>query len=552
MTDRVRRALAEVSSAANAFLETTTDYDQLLATIARSCASVLHGTCTVSLIDEGGRTITPVAMHDEDPAVVASYPSMNEQLPLATTTLGMLDSSGVLFDPDGEASAFTNVTPKIRAFLTSIGMRGYIAIAMRVRGEVIGMLSVLRRRTDLPPLDDLDRELAVHLAHLAGLAIANARTYRRAERAEELRRSDARLLEATKFIDAVLENIPAMVFVKDAERLAFVRMNRAGEDLLGISRDALIGKTDFDFFPEDEARFFVEKDRATLQGDALVDIPEEPIQTSSGERWLHTKKVPLHDASGTPRWLLGISHDITDHKQHLASLRAAKDAAEAANRELEAFSYSVAHDLRTPLRSIDGFSQALTEDFAEQLGPTGKNYLDRVRGAARRMAELIDALLMLSRVTRSELKRAPVDLGELFRSALATHQRLDPDRRVDVVVAGDLRAIGDAQQLAVAFDNLCGNAWKFTSKQADARIELGSRVDAGSRVFYVRDNGVGFDMQYAAKLFGVFQRLHSDSEFPGTGIGLATVQRIVQRHGGRVWADGVIGRGATFSFTLGA
>ena len=552
MTDRVRRALAEVSSAANAFLETTTSYDQLLATIARSCAKSLHGTCTVSLIDDGGDTLTPVAVHDEDAAVIAAYPSLHQRLPIAHTMAALLTDTDLVFQPEGTPAAFGHIPASSRTFLDSIGVRGYIVVALRVRGELIGMLSVLRRRADLPPLDDLEREIAVHLGHLAGMAIANARTFRYAEHVDALRRSDERLLEATKFIDAVLENIPAMVFVKDADRLAFVRMNRAGEELIGVSREQLIGKTDFDFFPESEAKFFVEKDRATLNGNSLVDIPEEPIQTASGERWLHTKKVPIHDSSGAPRWLLGISHDITEQKQYVSSLRAAKEAAEAANRELEAFSYSVAHDLRTPLRSIDGFSQALLEDCADQLGQAGKNHLDRVRAAAQRMAGMIDALLMLSRVTRSELHRAPVDLAELFHSALATHQRLDPERRVEIVVGGNLVTVGDAQQLAIVFDNLCGNAWKFTSKRPDARIELGSRVAEGARVFYVRDNGVGFDMQFAAKLFGVFQRLHSETEFPGTGIGLATVQRIVNRHGGRIWADSAIGHGTTFSFTLGA
>ncbi len=252
-----------------------------------------------------------------------------------------------------------------------------------------------------------------------------------------------------------------------------------------------------------------------------------------------------------PRWLVGISHDITELKQHVTSLHAAKEVAEAASRELETFSYSVAHDLRTPLRSIDGFSQALLEDFGDQLGAVGVGHLNRVRAAAQRMATLIDDLLMLSRVTRSELKRSHVDLGELFRTSLATLQRLDPDRRVAIEISGELLASADVQQLAIAFDNLCGNAWKFTSKRADARIELGSHVEHGSRVFFVRDNGVGFDMQYAGKLFGVFQRLHSDSEFPGTGIGLATVQRIIRRHGGRIWATGEVGHGAMFSFTLG-
>ncbi|HEX4455343.1 MAG TPA: PAS domain-containing protein [Kofleriaceae bacterium] len=544
MTDQVRQALADVSSAANTFLETTDDYDQLLATIARSCAGVLHATCTVSLIDDGGETITPVAMHDEDPAIVAAYPYLGQSVSIGSSAMRALREHDVLYEPNARANGYAAAAPGMRTFLESIGALGYLVIAMRVRGEMIGILAVFRRRAELPPLDERERGFAVHLAHLAGLAIANARAFRSAEQTQ-------RLHDVTKFVDAVLENIPAMVFVKDAERLAFVRMNRAGEELLGIPREQLIGKTDFDFFPQDEAEFFVEKDRATLHGDSTVDIAEEPIQTATGTRWLHTRKVPLRDSAGVPRWLVGISHDITELKQHVASLRAAKEAAEAANRELEAFSYSVAHDLRTPLRSIDGFSQALLEDFGDQLGGVGAGHLNRVRAAAQRMATLIDDLLMLSRVTRAELKRSHVDLGELFRTSLATLQRLDPERRVAIAISGELHVSADPQQLAITFDNLCGNAWKFTSKRADARIELGSHVEHGSRVFFVRDNGVGFDMQYAGKLFGVFQRLHSDSEFPGTGIGLATVQRIIQRHGGRVWATGEVGHGAMFSFTLG-
>jgi hypothetical protein len=544
VTDQVRQALADVNSAANAFLETTEDYDHLLATIARSCAGVLHATCTVSLIDPSGETITPVAMHDEDPAVVAAYPYLGQSVSIGGSAMRALREHDVLDEPNAKADGYAAAAPGMRAFLESIGALGYLAIAMRVRGEMIGILAVFRRRADLPPLDERDRSFAVHLAHLAGLAIANARAFRSAEHARQLR-------DVTQFVDAVLENIPAMVFVKDAERLAFVRMNRAGEQLLGIPRAQLIGKTDFDFFPKAEAEFFVEKDRATLTGDETVDIAEEPIQTATGTRWLHTKKVPLLDDAGVPRWLVGISHDITELKQHVTSLRAAKETAEAANRELEAFSYSVAHDLRTPLRSIDGFSQALLEDFGEQLGAVGSGHLHRVRAAAQRMAILIDDLLMLSRVTRSELKRSRVDLGELFAASIATLQRLDPERNVAIAIGGELRGAGDPQQLAIAFDNLCGNAWKFTSKRAAARIELGSRVENGSRVFFVRDNGVGFDMQYAGKLFGVFQRLHAESEFPGTGIGLATVQRIIQRHGGRIWATGEVGHGAMFSFTLG-
>src|SRR5579864_5984670 len=232
------------------------------------------------------------------------------------------------------------------------------------------------------------------------------------------------------------------------------------------------------------------------------------------------------------------------------SLQQAKAATEAANRELEAFSYSVAHDLRAPLRSIDGFSLALLEDCADALDATGKQHLQFVREAAQDMAALIDGLLSLSRVTRSELRREVVDLAEIARSVFAQLRRASPDRAVETVVADDLAAEGDARLLRGLLENLLGNAWKFTRRRAMARIEVGVVRESGERVYFVRDDGAGFDMTYADKLFGAFQRLHSPTEFEGTGIGLATVQRIVHRHGGRIWAESAVDRGATFSFTL--
>jgi light-regulated signal transduction histidine kinase (bacteriophytochrome) len=233
-----------------------------------------------------------------------------------------------------------------------------------------------------------------------------------------------------------------------------------------------------------------------------------------------------------------------------ANLQQAKAATEAANRELEAFSYSVAHDLRAPLRSIDGFSLALLEDCADVLDEAGKQHLRFVREAAQDMAALIDGLLSLSRVTRSELRRETVDLAELARGIFVQLHRAAPDRNVETVIADDLFAEGDARLLRGLLENLLGNAWKFTGKQAAARIEIGVTQAGGERAYFVRDNGAGFDMTYAGKLFGAFQRLHSATEFEGTGIGLATVQRIVYRHGGRVWAESEVDRGATFYFTL--
>ncbi len=230
-------------------------------------------------------------------------------------------------------------------------------------------------------------------------------------------------------------------------------------------------------------------------------------------------------------------------------LRAAQT--EAVNKELESFSYSVSHDLRAPLRSIDGFSQALLEDESARLSPEGKDALDRVRAATQRMGQLIDDMLVLSRVTRQELSWEPVDLSSLAREILGDLRKLHPDRRVDAVVADGLEARGDRILLRAILENLIGNAWKFTSKKDPARIEVGSRAGTdGGPVFFVRDDGAGFDMAYADKLFGVFQRLHAAKEFPGTGVGLATVQRIVQRHGGRVWAQSAVNEGASFFFTV--
>jgi len=224
----------------------------------------------------------------------------------------------------------------------------------------------------------------------------------------------------------------------------------------------------------------------------------------------------------------------------------------AANHELEAFSYSVSHDLRAPLRALDGFSQILLEDYSEQVGAQGRDYLQRVRAASQKMGELIDALLVLSRVTRSEMRREPVDLSALAQAVLAELRGSDPQRQVAVSVAEGLSASGDPRLLRAALGNLLGNAWKFTSRTAGARIEVGRLAAVEPPTFFVRDNGAGFDMAYAERLFSAFQRLHGPNEFAGSGIGLATVQRIIQRHGGRAWAEGQVGRGATFYFTLPA
>lgn len=233
------------------------------------------------------------------------------------------------------------------------------------------------------------------------------------------------------------------------------------------------------------------------------------------------------------------------------SLARQKEAAEAVNRELESFSYSVSHDLRAPLRAIEGFSSALLEDCRGQLDTDALEHMRRIREATQRMQQLIDDLLSLARVTRSELQRIEVDLSELARTVLDRLQASQPERRVEFRIQSGVRARGDLRLLTVVFENLLGNAWKFTSKREHALIEFGKGETAGTSSYFIRDNGAGFDMRYAEKLFGTFQRLHSALDFDGTGVGLATVQRVIHRHGGWVSGEGRVGQGATFRFTLG-
>jgi signal transduction histidine kinase len=223
---------------------------------------------------------------------------------------------------------------------------------------------------------------------------------------------------------------------------------------------------------------------------------------------------------------------------------------ESANAELEAFCYSVSHDLRAPLRAIDGFSQALLDDFPKDIPAEAARYLSRIRASAQRMGQLIEDLLNLSKVSRGELQRATVDVSEIAQQVVAELRAREPQRKVEVHVWDGMQASADGRLLRAALENLIGNAWKFTSKAGAARIEVGAVRDGERCSFFVRDNGAGFDMAYASKLFGAFQRLHTAGEFQGTGIGLATVQRIVHRHGGRIWAEAAPGRGAVFSFTL--
>ncbi|MFT3922055.1 MAG: ATP-binding protein [Myxococcales bacterium] len=273
---------------------------------------------------------------------------------------------------------------------------------------------------------------------------------------------------------------------------------------------------------------------------ALVSLPTA---------FLLVRLVPKALAIPSPAELRRLNAELATTE---AALRRSNAGLAAANSELEAFSYSVAHDLRAPLRHMDGFAHILLADYSQEIDEQGQDCLQEIRASATRMAVLIDSLLELSRVTRSDLSIRSVNLSELARASLMRLQASAPQRDVELVIEEGLRVDADPELAAVLIENLLNNAWKFSSKAAKPRIEFGARSEHGERVFYVRDNGAGFEEGAAKRMFAAFQRFHGLTEFPGTGIGLATVKRIVLRLGGRVWASGKVGAGATFYFTLGA
>ena len=334
----------------------------------------------------------------------------------------------------------------------------------------------------------------------------------------------------------------------------FTRVSPSFTQTLGHSADELVTKPFLDFVhPDDRPATLAEMDKLR-QGVPTIRFENRYRCKDGTYRWLAWKTQP-DVAEGV---LYASARDVTHRReaeeriaQLNANLQQQAAALAGANRELESFSYSVSHDLRAPLRSIDGFSQVLLEDCADQLSEDGKDCLKRVRNAARTMGELIDALLALGRVSRAELRTERVDLSALASSIAAELRESQPDRLVEFVIAPDIAVEADSRLFRALLSNLLENAWKYSGRRAAARIEFGRTENDGETVFFVRDNGVGFDMAYVGRLFGPFQRLHRQAEYAGTGVGLATVQRILHRHGGRAWAEAVPNEGATFYFTVG-
>jgi PAS domain S-box-containing protein len=370
----------------------------------------------------------------------------------------------------------------------------------------------------------------------------------------QLKEAQDQLRQSERHFRNLLEaSLDPMVTINSDGRITGV--NLATVEATGIPRDKLIGTE----FPA----YFTEPDKAervyqlVFRQDLIQNYPLA-MQHVSGKviDVLYNASV-YRDPNGKVLGVFAAARDITKLKktqdaleQNVQDLRRRTSQLEATNKELEAFAYSVSHDLRTPLRAVDGFSQALEEDYADVLGDAGKRFVSRIRAGVNRMSDLIEDLLQLSRLTRAGMKLQLVDLSALATEAIHELRETYSDRQVDVTIEPGLQARGDPRLLKQLLMNLLGNSWKFTSKKPEAKIEFSTIDIDKEQVYYIRDNGVGFDMTYSGKLFGAFQRLHTSDEFEGTGIGLATAQRIVHRHGGRIWAEGEIDKGACIFFTL--
>ncbi|MDP3709866.1 MAG: ATP-binding protein, partial [Polaromonas sp.] len=398
------------------------------------------------------------------------------------------------------------------------------------------------------------------VGHQVAVALERAHLHENLERLVEERTAALRASEAR--LRTIIEAEPECVKIVDTEgRLA--QMNVAGLAMIEAdSLEQVLGVKIVELVVPSQREAYRAFEASVLDGRSAV-FEFEMVGLKGAHRWLDTHAVPLPELrDGRPK-MLAITRDVTERKQaqeeilHLNAelegrVRQRTAQLQAANQELEAFSYSVSHDLRTPLSTIDGFSQLLAKVDGNNVSEKGAHYLNRIRAGAKQMGELIEGLLSLAQLSREQIKLESVDLSAISKQVEQACREREPERQVQVHIQEGLNAHGDPRLLSAVLHNLLGNAWKFTAGQVPARIDVGSELGAdGDTIFFVKDNGAGFDMAFSGKLFGTFQRLHSHEDFSGTGVGLATVKRIIERHGGRVWAESKLNEGATFYFTLG-
>ena len=527
---------------------------------------IVHERCE-HMRDPSGRIIRSVGMVHDITERKQAEESLRETHDYLDSLLNYANAPIIVWDRDFRITRFNRAFQRLTGYRENevLGKELHILFPEQTREESLAHIdrAVAGERWEVIeiPIQRADGVVRTILWNSANIRASDGETtvatIAQGQDITERKQAEDALRETRDYLDNLLNYANAPIIVWDPE-LRITKFNRAFQKLTGYAEAEVVGKRLDILFPEQSRE------------ESLVHIS----RAVAGERW-EVIEIPIRRVDGTVRTVLWNSanilasdgkatvatiaqgQDITERKQAeevvLAlneTLRQRALQLEATNKELEAFAYSVSHDLRAPLRSIDGFSMALLEDYANKLDDQGKDCLQRVRAASQLMGELIDDMLSLSRVSRAEIHWKKVDLSGLAQKIAQELQDSEPKRRVKFIIAPDLLVYGDGPLLRAALENLLSNAWKFTGKRDRPKIEFGARKENGLQVYFVKDNGVGFDMSYVSKIFEPFQRLHSKNEFPGTGIGLATVRRIIDRHGGRVWAEGKVGDGATFYFTL--
>jgi len=503
----------------------------------------------IGIVDRSALKIVPVASAGKDEALLTAVKgllSSSEDAPNTMLARAIRDKKTVVSN-DSQSDPRVLIGKKY----TESGVRSMAVFPLIVSDEAVGVLALYASESEFFQEEEL--KLLTELADNVAFGIGNIRSRRKRLQA------DAKVREQSSILDKAQNAIEirdlqhkVLYWNQGAERLyGWTAAEAVGRSVLGLMRD-----------PADFARAMDQLLAAGEWVGELLQVDKDGSPLVAEGHW-----TLVHDDQGAPTHVLAINIDIRERKkaqEEIFRLNASLEERvqqrtaqlEFANKQLEAFSYSVSHDLRSPLSAIDGFSNLLGKTMARTAGDPlterSRHYLARIRAGVSQMGELIDAMLTLAQVSRSSLLWEQVDLSALAEALQHAHQEREPGRATQLHVEAGLLAQGDPRLLKQVLANLLGNAWKFSAGQACTEITFGRETSsAGETVYFVRDNGVGFDMAYAEKLFGAFQRLHSQSEFAGTGIGLATVQRIIARHGGRVWGEAVPGRGATFYFTLG-
>jgi PAS domain S-box-containing protein len=537
--------------------------DALLAIVAEQISRATGDFCSVVLLSPDGRHIEPVAAFHPDPEVVKDVtPLLGIPMELGATgpwktVIEERRSVVMAIDPDHLPA---NVAPHQARHIQKWRMRESAMIPMVSQGRVVGGLN-LNRMEGSAPFREEDIKLLESLATRAASAITTAQIMRAqkmtaSELEANVAQRTAELSAANLFLDSVIENIPNMIFVKDAKDLRFIRFNLAGEELLGFSRHELIGKNDFDFFPRDQAEEFISADRETLRNHHLVDIPEETIRTKdNGMRTLHTKKIPLLDATGEPAFLLGISEDITEAKKAQEALALAQEEADRANRAKSQFLASMSHELRTPLNAILGFSELLSDGSPDRFDQaTRHRFLAQIHTSGQHLLELINDILDLSKVEagQMELHLQPVELAAVIDEVRATVEQMALGKAValNTEPSSEVRLIADAGKVKQMLLNLVSNAIKFTP--SGGHIDIRSRRVGSWVEVAVSDTGIGIAEHDLAQLFTEFHQVDAGPgrQHEGTGLGLALTRRFAELHGGRVSVTSSPGHGSTFTLHL--